>query len=104
MTKGYKFHYIYKDISEDIQRRFDTSNYELDCNSIEKTLPKEKNKKLIGLIKDQLGREIITKFVGLRAKTYIYLISDGSEDKATKENLNLKIVKNVQKQLNLRTK
>ena len=91
MAKGYRFHYIYKDV----QTRFDTSNYELDCNSTERTLPKGKNKKLLGLIKDELSRKIITKFVGLRAKTYSYLIYDGSEDKATKENLNLKIVKNV---------
>ena len=38
----------------------------------------------MGLIKDQLGRKIMTKFVGLRAKTYIYLIDDGSEDKKAK--------------------
>ena len=31
---------IYKDIAEDVQTRFDTSNYELD-----RTLPKEKHKK-----------------------------------------------------------
>ena len=30
----------------------------------------EKIKKVIGLIKDELGRKITTKFVGLRAKTY----------------------------------
>ena len=31
---------IYKDITEDVENRFDTSNYELD-----RPLPKEKNKK-----------------------------------------------------------
>ena len=44
-------------------------------------MPKGKNKKLIWLIKDELGGKVITKFVGLRAKTYSYLIDDGSEDK-----------------------
>ena len=36
---------IYKDIAEDIETRFDNSNYELECNSIDRLLPKGKNKK-----------------------------------------------------------
>ena len=36
-------------------------------------------------MKDELGRKIMTKLVGLRAKTYIYLIDDGSEDKKAKD-------------------
>ena len=46
-------------------------------------MPKGK-KKVIGLTKDELGEKIITKFVGLRAKTYSYLIDQGSEGKETK--------------------
>ena len=55
-----------------------------------KTMEKEKmekrkeKKKVIGLMKDKLGGEVITKSVGLRAKTYDYLTSDGSEDKKAK--------------------
>ena len=75
---------IYKNIAEDVEIRFDTSNYELECNSIDWSLPKGKNKNVIGLMKDELGRKIMTKFVGLRAKTYSYLIDDGSEDKKGK--------------------
>ena len=58
------------------QTRFDTSNNELD-----RPLPKGKHKKVIELMKDELARKIITKFVGLRAKTSSYLIGDDSEDK-----------------------
>ena len=32
-------------------------------------------------MKDKLGENIITKFVGLRAKTYSYFIGAGSKDK-----------------------
>ena len=41
---------IYKDISEDVETRFETSNYELD-----EPLPKGKNEKIIGLMKDEWG-------------------------------------------------
>ena len=71
-----KADYIYKDIGEGAETRFDTSNYELDS-----PLPKGENKKVISLMKDEFSRNIMTKFVGLRAKTYGYLIDDGSEDK-----------------------
>ena len=54
---------IYEDITEDVETRFDTSNYELECNSTERPIPKGKNKKVIGLMKDELGRKIMTKFV-----------------------------------------
>ena len=32
----------------------------------------------MGLMEDELGVKIMVKFVGLRAKTYSYLIDDGS--------------------------
>ena len=43
---------IYKDIAEDVETRFVTSSYELD-----RPLPKDKNEKMIGLMKDELGRK-----------------------------------------------
>ena len=60
-----KINDIYKDIVEDVWTRFDTSNFELD-----RALPKGKNKKVIGLMKDELGRKVMIKFVALTAKTY----------------------------------
>ena len=46
---------FYEDIANNVEKRFDTSNYEVD-----KPLPKGKNKKVIGLMKDELGGKIIT--------------------------------------------
>ena len=35
-------------------------------------------------MKGELGRKIMTKFVGFRAKTYSYLTNESSEDKKAK--------------------
>ena len=43
-----------------------------------------KEKKIIALMKYDLGGKIMTKFVGLRAKAYSYLVDDISEDKIAK--------------------
>ena len=45
---------------------------------------KAQKKKVIWLMKHELERKIMTKVVGLGAKTYSYLIDDGSEAKKTK--------------------
>ena len=70
---------IYKHIAEDVETTFDTSNFEKG-----RPLPKGKNKKVIGLIKDKLGGEIMKGFVGLRAKAYSYLKDKNNEDKKEK--------------------
>ena len=43
-----------------------------------------KNKKVIGLIKDELGGEIIREFIALRPKTYSYLTDNDKIDKKAK--------------------
>ena len=44
----------------------------------------KKNKKVIGLMKDELGGKITTEFVALRPQTYSYLTDDCEEDKKAK--------------------
>ena len=67
---------FYEDIANDVENRFGTSNYE-----VNRPLPTAKNKKVIGLMKDELGGKIITEFVTLRHKTYSFLTDDGKDDK-----------------------
>ena len=45
---------------------------------------KEKDKKVIGLLKDELSGEIMKELAGLRVKTYSYLIDYVSVDKKVK--------------------
>ena len=51
---------IYKDIAKDVETRSKTSNY-----GLERLLPKGKNKKVLGLMKDKLVGKIMIKFVKL---------------------------------------
>ena len=71
---------FYEDIANDVEKRFDASNYE-----VNRPLPKGKNKKVIGLMKDELEGKIMTEFAVLRPKTYSYLMDDGNSDKKAKE-------------------
>ena len=70
---------FYKDISQDVNKRFDTSNYTFD-----RPLPTGINKKVIGLMKDELGGDIITEFIALRPKAYSYVTNDFIEMKKAK--------------------
>ena len=70
---------FYKDISENIIERFDTSNYTHD-----KPLPIGVNEKVLGLMKDELGGGIFTEFVALRPKAYSYKTEDNIELKKAK--------------------
>ena len=66
---------FYKDIDNDVEKRFGTSNYE-----VNRPLPTGENKKVIGLMKDELGGKIVTECVALRPKTYSYLMDDDVSD------------------------
>ena len=70
---------FFEDISNDVKKWFDTSNY-----NDKIPFPKGKNKKAPGLFKDELGGKIITEVVTLRPKTYAYLMNDGSDHKKAK--------------------
>ena len=69
-----------KDIANYVEKRFDSSNYE-----VNRPLPTGKNKKLLGLMKDELEGKIMTEFAALRPKTYYYLKEDGKDDTVTKK-------------------
>ena len=70
---------FYKDIANDVEKWIDTSNYN---ENDKRPLPIGKNKKVIGLFKDELGGKIMKEFCGLRAKTYAYLMDDSENQKA----------------------
>ena len=72
---------FYRDIANDIERWFDTSNYD---ENDERPLSIGKIKKVIGMFKGELGGKIITEFCALRAKAYTYLMEDGSDHKKVK--------------------
>ena len=68
--------YFHKDISNDVDKWFDTNNFSKDVN---RPLEKGKNKKVIDKFKDELGGLIISEFCAHRPKTYAFLI-DGVND------------------------
>ena len=60
---------MYSDIAKDVKARFDTSNYEFD-----RPLPKGKNKKVVGLMENELRRKVMTE-----VKIYSYSDSDKND-------------------------
>ena len=72
---------FFEDIKNDVERWFDTSNYDKnDKRSFQIVV----NKKVIGMFKDELGGKVMKEFCALRAKTYTYLMEDDSEMKKAK--------------------
>ena len=80
---------FYVDIADDFPKRFDTSGYYPNHPGAKGTgtlhpLPIGLNKKVIGLMKDELGGDIMSEFAVLRSKLYSFRKIDGSEDKKCK--------------------
>ena len=69
---------FYSDIADDVESRFDTSGYP---NNGSRPLPIGKNKKVIGLMKDEVGSEIMTEFVSLRPRMYSYRVGNSEPKK-----------------------
>ena len=72
---------FYKDITQNVKKLFDTSNYQTGHPS---GIPTGKNKKVPGKFKDEAGGKVIAEFVGLRPKLYSYRMHLGSEEKKAK--------------------
>ena len=81
---------FYKDISGDVKDWFDTSDYPENHPS---GIPTGINKKVLGMMKDEAAGNIITEFVGLRSKLYIYKMDEGEESKKCK-GIKKQVVKN----------
>ena len=60
---------FFKDISGDVKKLFDTSNFQ---NHHPSGIETGQNKKVAGMFKDEVGGKIIEEFVGLRSKLYSY--------------------------------
>ena len=72
---------FFEDINNDVERWFDTSNYD---KNDKRPLQIGVNKKVIGMFKDELEGKFMKEFCALRAKTYTYLMDDDSEMKKAK--------------------
>ena len=69
---------FFEDISNNVEKWFDTSNYD---KNDKRPLLIGKNKKVLSLFKDELRGKIIAEFVALRSKAQSYLHDNGSEHK-----------------------
>ena len=85
---------FYKDIANDVERWFGTSNYDEKDN---RPLLIGKNKKVIDKFKDEIDGKIMTKFCGLRTKVYSFLIDGYSDDDYEKNRITNKKAKSSKK-------
>ena len=78
---------FFEDISNDVEKWFDTSNYDKNDKRSRKI---GINKTVIGMFKDELGGKIVIEFCATRAKTCVYLMDDDTEKKKLKQQINAK--------------
>ena len=71
---------FFEDIKDDVMEKFDTSDFPKDHPSG----IQGKNKKVIGIMKDEAAGRIIEEFVGLRTKLYSFKMFEGKESKKCK--------------------
>ena len=74
---------FFADISGDVAEWFDTNEFPKDHPAVLEGLPiVPRNKKKIGMMKDECGGKILTEWVGLRPKLYSFLTEEGEKQKA----------------------
>ena len=83
---------FYKDIINDVDCLFDTSNIPKDHES---GLPSGVNQKIPGMFKDEADGKIIEEFVGLRAKLYSYRMFGSRKEIKTCKGVKTNVVKST---------
>ena len=81
LVSHFKTEDFYADIASDVEERFDTSGYDKEDA---RPLSIGVNKKVIGLMKDELVCAIMTEFIALRPKRYSFIKLNDAEDKRCK--------------------
>ncbi|XP_065639485.1 uncharacterized protein LOC136072256 [Hydra vulgaris] len=74
---------FYADIANDLESKFDTSEFDKNHPAVRNGFKVGINKKVLGMFKDETGGAQIEEFVGLKAKLYSYKLH-GKENKKCK--------------------
>ena len=83
---------FYKDIANDVERWFDTSNND---ENDKRPLSSDKNKKVLGMFKDELEIKINTEVCAHRAKVYALRTDENIEPKRPKGTKNFVVKKDI---------
>ncbi|XP_065664811.1 uncharacterized protein LOC136086441 [Hydra vulgaris] len=83
---------FYADIANDIESKFDTSEFDKNHLAVRNGFKVGVNKKVLGMFKDESAGKQIAEFLGLRSKLYSYKIDE--EDKKRCKGVKRNVVKN----------